>query len=53
MANNLSASERQAAIETIKARQEARDAHLPGSKDYNVLHEEYTKAVDAYHNLGK
>jgi hypothetical protein len=53
MANNLSASERQAAIETIKARQQARDAHLPGSKEYNVLHEEYTKAVDAYHNVGK
>jgi hypothetical protein len=53
MANNLSASERRAAIETIKARQEARDAHLPGSEEYKVLHEEYAKAVDAYHNLGK
>jgi hypothetical protein len=53
MANDPSASERQAAIETIKVRQGARDAHLPGSKEYNALHEEYLKAVDAYHNLGK
>lgn len=53
MANNPSASERQAAIQTMKAWQEARDTHLPGSKEYNVLHEEYKKALTAYHNLGK
>jgi hypothetical protein len=53
MANNPSASERQAAIQTMKAWQEARDTHLPGSKECNVLHEEHKKALAAYQNLGK
>jgi hypothetical protein len=53
MANHPSAAERQAAIQTMKAWQEARDTHLPGSKEYSTLHEEYLKALAGYHDLGK
>jgi hypothetical protein len=52
MANDPSAAERQAAIQTMKVWQEARDTHLPGSKEHNTLHEEYLKALAVYHNLG-
>ena len=53
MATSPSAAERQAAIESMKAWQEARDTHVPGSKEYSTLHEEYLKALAMYHNLGK
>jgi hypothetical protein len=53
MATSPSAAERQAAIESMKAWQEARDTHVPGSKEYSTLHEEYLKALAVYHNHGK
>jgi hypothetical protein len=51
MANTT--NERQAAIETMIALREARDANKPGSKEYQLLDEEYRKAEAAFNNLGK
>jgi hypothetical protein len=51
--DNAIGSERQAALETMKAWREARNAHMPGSKAYRTLDEEYRKAEAAYQNLGR
>ncbi|WP_019196467.1 hypothetical protein [Afipia birgiae] len=46
-------NERQAAIATMVALREARDATKAGSKEYRSLDEEYRKAEVAFNNLGK
>ena len=44
---------RQAAIETMIAWREARDASKPGSKEYEEFDRKYREAEAAFHNLGK
>jgi hypothetical protein len=45
--------DRQAAIETMIAWREARDASKPGSKEYQELDQKYREAERAFYNLGK
>jgi hypothetical protein len=45
--------EKRIAWETMQAFRQARDTHLPGSKDFKSLDEEYKKAEAEYHNAGK
>ncbi|MGC1821959.1 MAG: hypothetical protein WA729_13240, partial [Pseudolabrys sp.] len=47
------ASERQAAIETVIAWRQARDACKPGSKEYEEHDRKYREAEAVLRNLGK